>query len=560
MLRPPHSPRGTRRRGALALLLSLAGLAACSEAPPPPAPPPRFAVPPDRAYAARRLAADVGTMRELPGGYLLSGVAIDGYTVAFALHHKDHLPDGPTAGRVLLIPAPLGTPDQPRTASFALSIEATTGDPLALAHLEAIAASVRAHDAGGFYVPLPADPPAIAAPTGPIARAADWLQRHFGGTAPDWRAATTQSALAAAALAAWLALLALVRRARLPLRAELKPTHLLPSLLQSTLLAYWSLYWTGVFTHLPELAAQLAFALALDLLLQWTARPDQPATVGVAVVPVVLSTNLFVFFQGPDLWLAYTAIAIALCSKHLIRRDGRHVFNPSALGVAITGAATLIWPDRFHYLDISHVFNAGPNMLEVIFLLGLIAQLRVPIVLVTLGATAVMLALVEPQLLPRPSPLWGPIFLALVLLITDPATIPRTPGGKLLFGASFGLCLALISTALESHGHSDFFSKVLPLPLLNLAAPAFDRAAARLPSPLTVPLAPRFARLHVAAWVALVLIALPLTHAKPGGFEHNHVDPSATPLIAPRDGRATCADNPAWCRPFSFLAELRLWR
>jgi hypothetical protein len=186
-----------------------------------------------------------------------------------------------------------------------------------------------------------------------------------------------------------------------------------------------------------------------------------------------------VWFLGQDRWIALLTLTLAIASKHLIRRGGRHLFNPSGFGIAITGALCMLAPDTFGFFDLSHGFNAGPNMVELILILALIAQLRVPIVLVSIGGFIALLLLVDTQILTRPTALWGPVFLALCLLVTDPATIPKTPVGKLLFGAVYGSLMAVMATGLTAMGENDFFSKVFPLPLVNALVPRFDQWGSR---------------------------------------------------------------------------------
>ena len=304
---------------------------------------------------------------------------------------------------------------------------------------------------------------------------------------------------------------------------------------------------------------QVAFAYGLEAwFLAW--RNGGRVQIGASVLPIVGSMNLFVWFLGQDRWLALLTLTLAIASKHLIQRQGRHIFNPSGFGITVTGALCMLAPETFGFFDLSHAFNAGPNMVELILLLALIAQLRVPIVLVSLGGFIALLLLVDTQLLSRPTALWGPVFLALCLLVTDPATIPKTPGGKLCFGVVYGTLMALLATGLTAMGENDFFSKVFPLPLVNVLVPWFDRWGERMTSWTRGALEPAHNRAHVALWVALVLAVLFGTNAKVGGFEHNRFDPTLSPRVVVDDqGYASCAQNPAHCEPFSVSAELALW-
>jgi len=536
------------------LLVSLCALLSSCAAPPPVEPEEvaRYAIPPDRAYRAKGLIEDVGVMRPLEGGWVVSGVAINLVEVRFALMAQENVPDGPAVGTVVLSPPHQGAVGGRRSKSFAIAIETESEDPLVGRHLESVAKSVERRDAGGFY-----------------AMEMAW---RTDGTPKDLLSASGVAKgffeehgqpLGAflALLIAWLALAARLRRAghRVELTESVRPTHLLPAGIQLALFVYWGLYYVEVGELLGDLVIQVAFAYGLEgLFLAW--KNAGKVTVSASVLPIVGSMNLFVWFLGEDRWIALLTIALAIASKHLIEREGRHIFNPSAFGITITGLACMVFPETFGFFDLSHAFNAGPNMLELILLVGLLAQLRIPIVLVTLGAFLALASLVDTQLLSRPSALWGPVCLASSLLITDPATIPKTPVGKLLFGAVYGALMALMATGLTAMGENDFFTKVFPLPLVNLLVPSFDRWGARWGARTGGWLSPAFNRAHVLVWVLLVVGMLYGTNAKTGGFEHNRYDAALAPkLVVGDDGHATCARNVAHCEPFSVMAEVALW-
>ena len=65
----------------------------------------------------------------------------------------------------------------------------------------------------------------------------------------------------------------------------------------TAILAYWGWYWRGVSDWAPLIVAQLVFAYAFDMLLAWSRRDTY--TIGFGPVPVIFSTNLFLWFR-PD--------------------------------------------------------------------------------------------------------------------------------------------------------------------------------------------------------------------------------------------------------------------
>ena len=256
---------------------------------------------------------------------------------------------------------------------------------------------------------------------------------------------------------------------------HVKRTHLLPTLLQLSLLTYWGLHWNEFSSRAHFIAIELAYAYLLEMSLSVLVLRHWRLSFGP--IPIVLSTNLFVQYTSYDeLIMMGIALTVAISSKILIRPGGRHVFNPSALGLAVVGAIWLLldgssdlhtWrvmeiPDG----DIAHELNLAPNMAEAIVLLAIIAHLRVPVVLITMSGFAAMLMCGPIYQEQAPAPDWAPIVLVLALLVTDPATSPKTSGGRVLFGFATGFLISSLSVALESNGISDFYSKVIPVPLV----------------------------------------------------------------------------------------------
>ncbi len=372
--------------------------------------------------------------------------------------------------------------------------------------------------------------------------------------------ALTAGLTVALALAALLR--ARARRGDTPvLSAQLKLTHLLPTLIQLLIYAYWGLYWRALPAFLPLIALQLVFAFALDALLalvrhgRWTLR--------LGPAPIVLSANLIVLFGVASWPLSLAVVAVALLSRDLLRIRGRHVFNPSAFGVAVVGVANLLVP-ALGYSDRAHEFDLPPHMTEVVVLLALVVQVRLPVVLVTLGAAGA-LWLLQTAGLHVFSPTWAPVTLILLLFLTDPATTPRTQGGRLLFGLLAGTLMGLIGHGLEALGYSDFYAKVLALPFTNVATPWLDRAARRLARALPAfdrAVGRRWNRAHVAAWLLFVGATLsPQDRAdrlqRGGTADHHRENRSA--FLTPAGGPFRCEANPLYCRPWRLDLELRCW-
>lgn len=325
---------------------------------------------------------------------------------------------------------------------------------------------------------------------------------------------------AAAVLLAWQAALAVrSRREGAPVLhvAAPRPQHYVQALCQITIYAYWGWYWPPVYDFLPLLAGQLVFAYAFDMLLAWSRR--EPYSLGFGPFPIILSTNLFLWFVDEWFGLQFLLVAVGFLGKAFVRweRDGRrvHIFNPSAFTLAIfsvallaTGSTHLTWGQ-----EIATTFGAGPQIYLVVFAVGLVVMYFFSITPVTASAAATLFGASAlywvvtgvPYFIDSEIP--AAVFLGLHLLVTDPSTSPRTPLGRSVFGVLYGLSVFALYALLGMFGLPTFYDKLMAVPLLNLAVPAIDsgvRALGERPLlerlGLTGPLG-RLNPVHMAAWV-----------------------------------------------------------
>ncbi|HVV84196.1 MAG TPA: hypothetical protein VHE35_14085, partial [Kofleriaceae bacterium] len=312
------------------------------------------------------------------------------------------------------------------------------------------------------------------------------------GLGPDVAALRASLVGAGLVLVAWNALLLRARwsRARgLAYTVELRPQHYMQVLVQASIYAYWGWQLTIplVRDHIPLLLAQIAFAYGFDLLLSWTRRGHY--TLGFGPGPVVLSINLFLWFKPEYFYLQWVLVAAGFTAKELLRwtREGRkvHIFNPSSFPLAIMsigliafGATNISWGPL-----IAQTESVPPNMFLLLFVLALPAQL-----LFGVSATA-MAAAVTTYLLGQlflhvtgtyfflDTAIPVPVFIGMLLLVTDPATSPRTELGRIIFGALYGVTTMILYQVLLSADVPSFYDKLLQVPLLNLSVRAFDRWA-----------------------------------------------------------------------------------
>ncbi len=259
------------------------------------------------------------------------------------------------------------------------------------------------------------------------------------------------------------------------------------------------------------LVAQLVFAYAFDMLLVWSRRKRY--VLGFGPFPIVLSTNLFLWFLDDWFYLQFLMLAVGFMGKEFVqwRRDGRvtQIFNPSAFSLGLfslvliaTGTTGLTWG-----ADIASTLTLAPNIYLFLFAAGLVVMYFFSITLVAGSAAIVLFSLSAlssavtgvPYFLDSEIP--TAVFLGLHLLVTDPSTSPRTPPGKVVFGVLYGIGVFVLYWILGALGVPTFYDKLLCVPLLNLSVQAIDRVVQRVARP-TLDLG--FARsnlAHMTLWV-----------------------------------------------------------
>lgn len=285
---------------------------------------------------------------------------------------------------------------------------------------------------------------------------------------------------------AWLA----TRRAALPqaFRIDLlrpRKQHYIQSTVQLCVYAYWGWYWREVYQQIPLFVAQLVFLYTLDALISWTR--GRPWLLGFGPLPIILSTNVFIWFK--DDWFAwqFALVALGALGKEFIkwRREGRltHIFNPSAFTLSLFSIALIASgnTDKTLGLEIATTIFRPPHIYLEIFLLGLVVQYFFSVTLMTLSAAALLFALNTIYTAQTgvyyfvDTNISAAVFLGFHLLVTDPSTSPRSNTGKVLFGLGYGLAIWTLYWVLGQIGAPQFYDKLLPIPLLNLSVKGIDR-------------------------------------------------------------------------------------
>jgi TPR repeat protein len=294
-----------------------------------------------------------------------------------------------------------------------------------------------------------------------------------------------------AALFAWCAMLWMRQRRGGPsLCVELAPpvkSHYIQASVQLCIYAYWGYYWRKVYSEAPLIASQLLFLYIFDALLSWTRGRN--LRLGFGPLPIILSSNVFIWFKDDWYFFQFLLVATGILGKEFIRwnKGGKktHIFNPSAFALGLF-SIVLIATQTTGYtwgVEIAATLASPPHIYLEIFLLGLVVQFFFSVTLMTLSATAVLCLLDLAyhgstgvyEFVDTNIPI--AIFLGLHLLVTDPATSPRTNVGRVIFGGLYGLANFVLYEILERAGVPEFYDKLLPVPILNLSIQLIDRVA-----------------------------------------------------------------------------------
>jgi hypothetical protein len=269
------------------------------------------------------------------------------------------------------------------------------------------------------------------------------------------------------------------------LEIVLRKQHYVQACAHTSILLYWGWYWRQVYDSAFLIVAQLVFAYALDMLLSFSRRDTY--TLGFGPFPIILSTNLFLWFKQDWFYFQFLMIAVGFAAKELIRweKDGRrvHIFNPSSftltvfsLGLILTRSTNMTWGKE---IAITQFYP--PHMYLFLFLIALPGQFLFGVTTMTMAAVLTTylfgLAYFAATGIYYFFDSYIPIavFLGMHLLFTDPSTAPRTELGRLIFGALYGLSVIALYELLGVLGLPTFYDKLLQVPLLNLLIQLIDR-------------------------------------------------------------------------------------
>jgi hypothetical protein len=202
----------------------------------------------------------------------------------------------------------------------------------------------------------------------------------------------------------------------------------------------------------------------------------------------ILSANLFIWFSSKVYFFHYVLIVIALLGKTFITRNvngvEKHIFNPS--GFVSNIAAVTICLLQINYIhEYVYATQMGANFLWmphfdlVVFLASCLSLWSPNMYMVAIGAISTMWITEVLSIgffgkgftteTPR-----GSILLGIALLITDPATAPRSKTGQFLYGAGYAFTIFGSFIILAYKEWQMYFVKVFLVIPLNFFAYKFD--------------------------------------------------------------------------------------
>ncbi len=498
-----------------------------------------YVLPPGREGDIQALVSKSGWGSPSDKEYRFGNIAIAQSTIVYSVVHSSKL--DVVVAELVLGPVQLAASGAKKSTSFAISEKIRPTNPDIRRRLSELlgraALSVQSQDQGDFYREIITE----VVPESPVG---EEEPRGYGEIV----------IFVLLLLITLLLTMVLLWRKSLRFAAVVRLNHAVPALLQTIIFAYWSIYWPGMLSHAELIALQLVLAFVLDAGLNLAIK--RRWSVSFSPIPIVLSANLFVQFPEEELVWSLAMVALAVASKVMITRNGKHIFNPSAFGIAVVVILGYpFWPEAVTSGDHANEFSAAANMSELIILIALIVQLRVPIVLASLSA-ALVLQFTQSAYDPE----WAPVLLVLTLLITDPSTMPKKAAGRVLFGLSYGLIAAVFGLILIETIQQDFYGKILPVPICNYLVPWFDRWGEKLPKVVNRVLEPRWNKVHVALYFAFMtslIVGGGKTERFHASVRLHGAQTDTRYLKVEPNGEALCEKNPLFCQPFSFVDEVR---
>lgn len=226
--------------------------------------------------------------------------------------------------------------------------------------------------------------------------------------------------------------------------------------------AEWWLYSTYIITSLV-----LQYAIVF---ITTPSNKLKPAAVQAWKSALISSFGLCLLLKTNNFYIALLAATISILSKYILKFKGKHIFNPSALGIAAT-----VWLTGQAWISPGQWGSSAVILLGVCSL-GFIVTTRVQkldVSLTFLGTYAVLLF--SRQIIYQGWPLdyfvqsvsTGSLLLFSFFMITDPKTTPNHPAARIIW-STLVAAVAFYLTAFKFINGAPVWVLVLAQPLVPL--------------------------------------------------------------------------------------------
>lgn len=221
----------------------------------------------------------------------------------------------------------------------------------------------------------------------------------------------------------------------------------------------------GVLEALPKTLTAIGTAIVLEILLSWLINRRMPHLASAYVSGI----SCGILVRSPEWWPYIVVAAISITSKYVIRVKGRHLWNPSNLGIAVL---LFLAPQSVASLSVQWGNNLYPML--IIWVLGAVIVSRMQRLHICAVYVASFLAfsLLRSQLTGHTfaaevAPITGPMYqLFVFFMITDPKTTVTGRWAQAL--VAFLVAAAECALRLNQNVHAPYFALFLVGPPANL--------------------------------------------------------------------------------------------
>jgi Na+-transporting NADH:ubiquinone oxidoreductase subunit NqrB len=212
-----------------------------------------------------------------------------------------------------------------------------------------------------------------------------------------------------------------------------------------SLLLIYGLFWRSFDISPAQIVLTFGVALATQALgSRWAGIPFDAKSALISAI------SLCLLLRVDTLWLVPAAAAIAVGSKFLIRWNGKHVFNPTNIGIAVVVALS----DRAWISPAQ--WGAGPTIAFLVACLGGMVvnrAARSDVSYAFVGSYAAILFaraawIGQPWSVPIHQLESGSLMLFTFFMISDPKTTPNARPARFVFGALVAAGAAFVAFVL----------------------------------------------------------------------------------------------------------------